>query len=238
MRLLLVCDGPGDVDGLKALTYRILCGKYDWLDGVPVEWVEYEPGQSFLDLHDVHAVANRLNVPMPKGPGLGFGGAGAKRAFLLGKRLAIRDREPLGIVFVWDVDDQRERDPAVKAARDSTEIDVALGMALPEYEAWCICAFAPETAEERAAHDAVKRDLGFDPLTRSHELSHKKASVTKKDTKSILENLCVAGRERDHHLVSAPLDHLCERGEKNGLREFHDEVQTRLAPLFGARKAL
>lgn len=168
MRLLLVCDGSGDIANLKKLTHRILCENHDWLIDHELVWVEYKPGRTFLDIHHVHAAADARKIPTPRGLGMGHGAASAKRAFLLGKKLAGESKElgELGVVFVWDVDNDPKRIAAIDEARASTNgLRIAVGLATPEHEAWCICAFAPETAEEQAAHDAVKGTLGS---TRSH----------------------------------------------------------------------
>ncbi|WP_242515140.1 hypothetical protein [Sorangium cellulosum] len=109
-----------------------------------------------------------------------------------------------------------------------------LGVAHPMRECWVLAGFVPETRPEVAALDALRKELGFDPTARSHELDAS-SKTAKRSPKRILERLTGGEVDREARCWTEPdLDHLRQRGRDNGLAAFLSEVEERLAPALSS----
>lgn len=186
VKLLLVCEGDGDDDDLKALTLKVLHEAHPWMVGLETldeptpAWFEYEPGRRFLKWSDINAVCDRRGVPDVHGLGLDLGRRAATRLTrLLSKREVLPEEVSLRVALVHDADGKPAWRERLEAARDEwrswleeqerlkrrahTDIDIAIGVAQPEHEAWVLAAFEPRDAGERERLKGVRQRLGFDP---------------------------------------------------------------------------
>ena len=77
-----------------------------------------------------------------------------------------------------------------------------------------------------------RKELGFDPTARSHELDAS-SRTAKRSPKRVLERLTGGQEEREARCWTEPaLDHLGERGQDNGLAAFLGEVEEHLVPVL------
>ncbi len=132
------------------------------------------------------------------------------------------------IVLIRDQDKYPDRRAGYEQARNEKHsVPIVVGIAVLMREAWILSGFSPDPADEAedARLRAVRRRLGLDPRTRSHDIS---------DPKRALTELTADDRARERRCWLDPsLATLRERGQDNGLAEFLDDVTARLAPLFG-----
>ncbi len=153
------------------------------------------------------------------------------------------DRAAAAIIAL-DVDDDPTDAEAMQRAFDehraALESDggccpLLLALARPESEAWCIAAVkkSPENSE---AIDALRGELGFDPIVRLHELTST-SKTAKRDCKRVFEAL-LGDRDSDEALYAierASLDEWTSRGEQCGVSALADSVTNRLCPSLARR---
>ena len=97
-----------------------------------------------------------------------------------------------------------------------------------------VAGFDPAEEDEATRHTAERQDLGFDPRTRSEELTACKDDKAKRSPKRVVAVLCGNRFEREQRCWrETPLVILRERGVNNGLTAYLDEIRERLAPLIG-----
>jgi hypothetical protein len=121
-----------------------------------------------------------------------------------------------------------------QARRQYCPLPIVVGFAVVEREAWIISGFDPLDDGETTRHDQERQTLGFDPRTKSHELTAGKDDQAKKSPKRVLKQLCNDDRQRERHCwTNTALATLRERGSDNGLAAYLDEVREKLAPLIG-----
>lgn len=146
--------------------------------------------------------------------------------------------------FFADVDD---RPHVVLVARDTDHFDRREGFerarsggdwkfgivgayAIPEAEAWLICSWEPRSERERETLAELRRELGLDPVARSHELESR--GDKKRDTKSVIAALEAHGHSTRDDFATTPLEDLEQRGAHNGLADFIRDSRTTLLPLL------
>jgi hypothetical protein len=155
-------------------------------------------------------------------------------AYLLRKQINIA-----AIVLIRDADNQIQRKQGLEQARESyaSACRIIVGLALRERESWVICGFEPNDADEDARLGSERKNLGFDPRTRSEQLTAGKVDSALKSPKRVLAALTQNDkrRERDCWAVT-PLSVLRDRGQRNGLTDYISEIQSRLAPLITGSK--
>lgn len=247
MKLLLICEGEGDDDDLKALTLKVLHETHSWMVGLETlaeptpAWLEYEPGRRFLRWSDVSTVCDRLGVAPVQRLGRGLGYRAAARALLLLSALPARPlEEGVRVVMVHDSDhvdgwreslDAARNEWLAKLAAMGRDVDVAVGVAHPEHEAWVLSAVEP-TGDERLRWEVLRERLGFDPCTRGDQLTSGRPTDPK-DAKRVLHELCPQGARRDELLPGAALELLRSRGGDIGLSRFLEELKARVGSGFG-----
>lgn len=251
MRLLLVCEGVGDEQDLRAMTWTAFRYAHDWLvDHERIEdlhpWIEFENGASFLRWGDVNDVCERLGVPPVQKLGHPLH-ARATRRLLTALRDLAPDvaRDGVRVVIAHDSDHVSGVFESIAAARDAwleehrrsedpSDVDVAVGVAHPEHEAWAIAVFEARSDEEVGRLDAQRKALGFDP-TREPERLTSGRSTNAKDAKVVLRKLVGDDAERRAGLLrDATVGQMLNRGRACGLAEFVCELVTRAATASGA----
>jgi hypothetical protein len=156
----------------------------------------------------------------------------ARRALLV---IESDSREVAGVLLIRDSDNKLERRTGLNQARECGRwsFAVAIGVAHPKRECWLLAAFQPGNQEDKACLEELRRELGFDPCTASHELTASENSA-KRSAKRVLGMLCAEDIDKaEGHLNAVPLELLRNRGRRNGLAEYMAEVEEHLLPVFG-----
>lgn len=247
MKLLLVCEGEGDDDDVKALTLKVLHESHPWmidleaLEEPTPSWLEYEPGRAFLRWNDLETVCERWRVAPVQRLGRGLGYRAATKALRLLSALPMRPLEGgVRVVMVHDSDHvdgwfesfaEARNEWLAVLGEDAHDVDVAIGVAHPEHEAWVLSAIEPDEAEQ-VRWRALRQRLGFDPCTAGERLTSKNATDPK-DAKRALDELCPDARRRRELIEEADLNLLRRRGRAIGLSAFLDELRVRIGGGFG-----
>ncbi|KYF56926.1 hypothetical protein BE08_22215 [Sorangium cellulosum] len=129
---------------------------------------------------------------------------------------------------------EAERRQGLEQARQDADwpFEVILGVAHPMRECWALAGFVPGTRQETASLADLRKELGFDPTARSHELDAS-SKTAKKSPKRVLAHLTGDENEREARCwTEPPLDRLRERGRDNGLAAFLSGVEDGLVPVF------
>lgn len=232
--IAVVCEASADRQTAATLATRVACERVDWMEPGYLQFRGYRPDDAHLLWREVKAtaVANRVSVVgfingLPASPDA----HNAMRALILFNRL---DLKPAAVMLVRDSDDDLERRDGLHQAREVEPwpFPVAIGLAHTKRECWHIAGFEPKNGEELERLESERRHLGFDPRTRSHELTAKHdENNDKRSAKRVLTVLTADDLTREAECLAA-LAVLHERGEENGLRAFLGEIETLLVPLF------
>jgi hypothetical protein len=147
------------------------------------------------------------------------------------------------IIIFRDGDDQYEdRREAILRIRNATPlmverdgnrvpIPVVVGVANRMRECWVLNGFDPKEHEQERFNTEHGR-VGFDPRVRAHDLTDTNEHEDR-CPKRVLRALSEDDRDRERECVwNTPLERLRERGEETGLREYLDELETRLLAAF------
>lgn len=258
MKFLLLCEGPGDDEDLHAITWNVLRSVHGWLDGQDRDggvhgWVESGPHEVdatrkcfFFKWGHINLLCDQHGVPPVQRLGRGLGYRLAKRALNL--LLAMPDVDlvaGLRVVMVHDTDGTPGWSESLAVARDewladhhhagrAEDIDVAVGAAHPEHEAWVIALFEPRDGVERARLEDVRRALGVDP-TRCPEALTSGRETGPKDAKRTLDALVGDDFERRRGIAQdASIETMLRRGRTCGLSAFVLELVERAATAYGA----
>lgn len=245
MRIVVFCEAEADFRTVTGLVDRVLSEEgptwvREHVEARPLDdlrtWVGRAP-QPFFDVHHTYKEASARKIPLPRGrfqgePG-GPGALLARTALLVARHEAQRTGAVDAIVLVWDMDDQgKDRRRGLGQGREAAFLPMVLGCPDPEREAWVLAGFEPENAVERERLDEERRSLRFDPCVEAHRLRDKDGGAPR-NAKRVLAALTDADSEREARCwMDAPLATLRVRGGESGLKEFLDEVATRLGALL------
>jgi hypothetical protein len=235
----LVCEAPDDRLAAMTIVNRVICQAAHWHDPAYPDdfiwWRGYRKSDGFLKWSDVTALAKDLAISvtgrvageLPRHP---F----AKYA-LKAMRVLATSPDPFdAVVLVHDSDDELERLDGFRQARDhvATALTVALGMPHTKRECWVIAGFDPDGTNESERLAAIHQRLGYDPREQSERLTAG-ALKGKHNAKLVLEELTCGLAERELCCIrETSLVTLRARGTGNYLKEFTEEVQKHLVPLF------
>ncbi|MCI0704818.1 MAG: hypothetical protein L0241_27485 [Planctomycetia bacterium] len=235
--IALVCEAPADRRTAVRLTTRVVCDHEsvrDWMQPEYLQFRGYRPEDEQLLWREVKttAIANNVSVigfinGLPVSPDA----HNALRALILFNRL---DPRPDAVMLIRDSDDDLERRDGLHQARDAEpwKFKVVIGFAHTKRECWHICGFEPKDEDERQRLENERQHLGFDPRTRSHELTAKHDPKNdKRSAKRVLSVLTADDFDREGECLTA-IAVLHDRGEENGLRAFLEELRTILVPMF------
>ncbi len=236
----VVYEAPADFQTATELADRVLVECIDWLEDDQLDyqraWLQ-ESGGSPLTWKRVKQLARDAGIDA-----IGFfdgdpaqPDARAARRAILYLRHALDDLA--AVLLIRDQDDQPERRVGLDQARRKEEIGplpVVVGLAVVERESWVISGFDPQHDLETARLAAERQMLGFDPRVRSHELTACKDDNATRSPKRVLRKLCGDDADRERRCWRETiLATLRDRGAKNGLGAFLDEVRNELATLIG-----
>jgi len=138
------------------------------------------------------------------------------------------------VILLRDSDGNLDRRDGLRQAREAEpwRFKVIIGFAHTKRECWHLAGFEPKDDVERERLEKERQYLGFDPRTKSHELTAKHDHETdKRSAKRVLRALTATNLERELECL-AVLSALRRNGQENGLRAFLDELETVLVPMF------
>jgi hypothetical protein len=235
--IALVCEAPADRGTTERITTRVVCDHESlrgWMEPEYLQFRGYRPDDTHLLWREVKAtaIANDVTVVgfingLPASPDA----HAALRALWLFYRL---DPRPDAVMLIRDSDNDLERRDGLRKARDSEgwPFRVVVGFAHTKRECWHICGFEPKDETEQTRLDDERKALGFDPRLKSHELTAKNDEKNnKRSAKRVLSVLAGDDLDREAECLTA-IAVLRNRGEENGLREFLEELETLLIPMF------
>ena len=112
-----------------------------------------------------------------------------------------------------------------------------IGVAHAKRECWALGGFEPKTDAEAALLTALRRALGFDPITDAAQLDAKEEGA-KRNAKRVLAKL--TGGDRDRELdcwTLTSLPNLESRGVATGLKDYIAELRRFMIPLYRRERA-
>ncbi|MFY2556338.1 hypothetical protein ACN469_01735 [Corallococcus terminator] len=200
------------------------------------EWRGQRRGEAYLPWKEVHTRAKLANIRIN---GHFNGEPGAHDAFVARRALALLkvngDAPIHAVVLVRDSDnDEAQRRKGLEQA--STEVTslgpILVAVAHTKRECWILAGYTPETQDEKARHQDLRQELGFDPCLRAEELTAQQDGA-KRDAKRVLGILTDGVVDREmQSLRRAALQQLEERGRSTGLSAFLSEIRKKLVPLW------
>ncbi len=233
-------------------------GGYESVEQVGVAWVDPQRGGAFeaeaaepgrgervMWWKDIDKICDRHRVPVGQRLGRGQGYQSTRRALNL--LLALPDldlNDGVRVILAHDTDHRPGWRESIEAARDEWlgehqasgrggDVDVAVGIAHPEHEAWVIAAFVPSNDDERERLEGLRGELGFDPTRKPERLTSGRQAHTK-DAKRVLRKLIANNpTRRAGVLTDASLETLLAAGETTGLAGFLVELVVRIGPALG-----
>jgi len=234
----VVCEGPSDLNLLHPLVDQVI---------LRVPWIEDEVLDSFRKYrgfrsdepflawshirqlkreHRVVFLGNLTGLPSHRDA------LRTREAIAL---LTLHSPQPVDAILIFRDGDKEfsERKKAIQQARKlhGSRIPVIVGIANCMREAWLLCGFEPIGQEQELLDQECTR-IGFDPRTRTHLLQASDGTADQ-SPKRILSVLTAGSQSRECCCISeCSLDLLRSRGDQNGLREFIEEVELRLLPVF------
>jgi hypothetical protein len=235
LEIVIAAEDESDARRIRSLIDRILVAEIAWLAEQPEprstlldglrQWRGHDATSSFLDIHQIHALADARGLPNWHGH---FDGRPAALDFHSAVRalwIMLGDGEPSGLIWVRDTDGETSR---IQGWRDAcaeagADFPVLIGGFPHEcMEAWLLVAL---TLDPRTPHfRKLCQQLGFNPLDHPELLSHK--PNVPKSAKAVCSTL---GADEESWLDADPED-LERRGADCGLAEFIAELRDKLAP--------
>ena len=240
--IALVCEGATDPPTVCALADRVILAGVDWIDVDEIEthrhYRGFRPTDPYLTWFDIDNIATQYRVKS-RGhfEGLPLHGDGHKvrKALALLTLHAPEDTPVEAIIFFRDGDKEYEdRRDAIRRVRDGSRIPipVVVGVANRMRECWVINGFNPVDEVEQARFDAEYIRVGFDPRTHAHDLTETNFGENR-SPKRVLHELTDGERERERICVwNTSPEMLRQRGEETGLKDFLDELESRLIMAF------
>jgi hypothetical protein len=237
----VVCEDQGHARLVTTLVDRALLAEHTWLDGVLEHcrtYVGKDAGNTWYKFHpaDAHDLAP-LTLEGRRIPVHGhIGGKPLKPEASMWRKILLMlthaNPRPNVVVLARDIDGYPERRGGVDQVRSGLKwpFPVAFAGPEPEVEAWYVAGFVPNGKAEHEELEKVRKELSFDPTTESHRLtSHPNEAQT--DAKRVLERLSAGDPDREVECLSNRAI-LRDRGAKNGLGAFLDEVDEMIVPAF------
>lgn len=235
----VVSEAHADFLIATELADRVLVEAVDWLDESLLDsqrrWLGEHPPSSALTWNSIPGRARETGIRV-RGH---FDGASAlpdakaaRRAVLY---LLSQIQELEAIVLIRDADGQIERQHGLEQARRQTPqaIPIVVGVAIPERESWVISGFEPENEQEEAVLDTERQKLGFDPRSRSEELTAGSENTALRSPKRVLHAITQGDRVRESRCwTETAIAVLRQRGTKNGLDRYLNEIRSLLVPLI------
>jgi len=238
LSFVVVCEARADFLTASELADRIFCDSVDWIEpdylGFHRSYTGFPGDEPFLTWKRVKALAKDSGLRprgFIEGQPLELDAAQARRALVF-----IESTWPDvdGILLIRDADRLTDRLIGLEQARAASPLNqrIVIGVAYTKRECWVLAGFDSGDDRELALLTEIKQELGFDPCTQSGQLTaihdHDKRSA-----KRVLKHLVQGDKDREAVCwKQTPLRLLRDRGEQTGLRQYLEEVEQRLVPLF------
>ncbi|MBI1831901.1 MAG: hypothetical protein HYR84_10680 [Planctomycetes bacterium] len=241
-QFVVIHEARADFRTATEIADRVLLAEINWLDDAIIEtqrtWLPELLAGIRMTWSSLPGHARQLGIRVH---GHFDGEPGAADAHAARRAIAyvLRVLENVdAIVLIRDVDKQIERKKGLNQARTtfSSRCKIVIGLANRKREAWVIGGFDPENDSEAQSLAAETQKLGHDPRTHSHELTASEEGALRCPKRVLMAlSRCDWNRERKCW-QSTPLDLLRERGARNGLAEFLDEIKTHIVPLISGHE--
>ncbi|WP_437727777.1 hypothetical protein [Sorangium sp. So ce861] len=237
--IAVVCEADADRRTACALCDRALCEAVEWLDSGTIDFIRGYQGLSRQDsclkwtsmkamARARHIVAHGFSGGRPREPDAAM----AEQAL---KLLATLDPPPDAVILMRDADKLSRRREGFEQARDAQpwRFPVVIGVARTKRECWILAGYEPRDDAERSLLERERKELGFDPRSGAEQLWASEEGA-KRDAKRVLQALTGGDQEREEACMKEPsLAVLKQRGAATGLMDYLNEIEARLAPLFG-----
>lgn len=231
----VVCEAEFDFLVVRELFERVARESVDWLDGHELDDFFHfcsDEARPFYMWSRVGQLGEKLPFRKQGRVSEGPGAVAAKRAvnLVISQHSALRDR---GIILlVLDADKRPDREEGLKAAQAANAFlreRVVVGCANSKIECWCLCCLEDsDVPADRLA--AVRRNLGYNPLQKAHELTARQNdNKAKHVAKKVLADLL--GDDVDAYragIASMPLRRMREKGTEVSIASFVAELSQAL----------
>ena len=243
LKLCIVYEADADSQLGCALADRVVVECIDWLREQPDllafqrEWTTEHGGIQFR-WDDIDDLGRGMNIRIR-----GYDDGEEKypdfKAAVRAVRVILNLFDDVdAIILIRDVDDQPERVDGLNQAKTrfgagNRPFKVIVGAARTKRECWVLAGFLPVDESENRLFDDERQYLGFDPTTRSHELTAKNnENEDKRSAKRVLRKLTQGSAVREEECwTQAPLERLKTKGQSNGLADYLKQVEEVLVPL-------
>jgi hypothetical protein len=259
---ILIVEAEADYRTTTGIAERVLQenAPYLWLaellqdqPDTVFSWAGLEDGVDFSCWSDFEAIANRFkekgyrfprfNGQFSDGPTNLDYPVARNIVYLVDQYLKTSKNRNIGaIVLIRDEDNQSERFAALCRLRNDLtrrgfQMPIIIGVAIPEREAWLLNGYEAQTAEEKQVLQDIRRRISIDPCLEAHRLRGKSSQpgTEDRDIKRILQTLTQDDPLREKQCwQETPLDILIERGQRTGLSQYIEEIESRLLPILTA----
>jgi hypothetical protein len=233
----IAAESASDAARVSRLVDALLAREVDWFGDQRETLRRWRGVEPHTEYFNVHGWGDALRARRLKVHGKFGGGAEERQARAIVILFANAALPPHALVYCRDTDGDDDRRVAIRAAIEASPLGrpTAVACAHPELEAWLVAGFEPESDAERTRLATERATLGFDPVSRSHELSST-ADVSKRDTKQVLARLLADDdHDRRERCATRALHEAASVGQHNGLDAFVSDVRAQLVPLVKGR---
>lgn len=245
---LVLVEAEADARTATALADRIFVERGpDWIDGnfeYLRKWSGFISDMWFSCWKDFKQIEKKYidkGYKRPRYLGYSRNGAGktdsatARRAILLAQEIK-KTRLVRALILIRDLDSQSERREGLEQARNSVNreiLEIIIGTSDPNREAWVLNGFIPLNEREEKLLEKIRSEICLDPCLKAESLRSTEPNDPR-NVKKVLSRLTNGEYDREEKCWSETnLDVLVNRGEKTGLRDYLNEVETRLLPILG-----
>ena len=241
--ICIVYEDRADADIATYLADRVLADSVSWLEREPNqdlqaddsplnalrEWIREYKGRR-LKWSEIDDLAAEIRLPKLRGFFDGQKGVADARSARRALRVLTQLFGNIGAaVLMRDSDQDKSRRAGLEQARHEhcrqpDAFPVVIGVANIKRECWVLSGFIARTQAEETALETERQKLGFNPLTRSEELTAKHDPDNDlRSAKRVLKQFTDSNAERERECwTTTPMNHLRGCGANNGLSEYLD----------------
>lgn len=255
--ICIVYEDRADAEIATYLADRVLADSLSWLEKEPNqdlqaddsplnslrEWIREYKGRR-LKWSEMDDLATESRLPKLRGFFDGQKGLADARSARRALRVVTQLFGNLGAtVLMRDSDQDESRRAGLEQARQEhcrqpDAFPVVIGVANVKKECWVLSGFIARTQAEETTLETERQKLGFNPLTRSEELTAKHDPDNDlRSAKRVLKQFTDSNAERERECwMTTPMNHLRGCGANNGLSEYLDEIERILLPVVRRRE--
>jgi hypothetical protein len=250
IEFVVIVESRMDAVTATKLAERVLIEKVEWVEQENLQylfkWSGLDVGTEYSCWKDIGNIVNRAEKDgIPKPRYLGHGKTGSLKAdgaaalkILKLSRLLNRkkNRKIAAVLFIRDLDSQRERNQGIEQARlehidRQPHVEVVIGTADRMREAWVLNGFIPLDSEEKRILAQITTKLSFDPCEEAHRLRDDLGED--RNPKLVVRKLTGGDIIREQQCwEETDLEILRVRGANTGLTEYLKEVEQRLISIL------